>query len=163
MKLKLFVIGVFAALIIVPTACRVSKIGGYYSYKTECISTELDGSQTVKAWGSGRNRTDAIEQAKKNAVKEILFLGVTSGQVACHTDPIIRELNAEDKYKDYFSKFFADGGPYKSFITDKDGNDLHYEVLKERQKRADQETYAVIIRVLSSDLKQKMITDGIIK
>ena len=43
------------------------KGAGNYTYDTECIGVEGDGSQTVKGWGSGRNREDAVEQAKKMA------------------------------------------------------------------------------------------------
>ena len=42
-----------------------SSTAGYINYKAECLGTELDGSMTLKAWGSGRNNSDAVEQAKK--------------------------------------------------------------------------------------------------
>ena len=41
------------------------KISGNYSYKTECLGVEGDGTQTLLSWGAGRNRLDAVEQAKK--------------------------------------------------------------------------------------------------
>ena len=34
--------------------------------------------RTLRAWGRGKNRTDAIEQAKKNAVRDVLFKGVAA-------------------------------------------------------------------------------------
>ena len=43
------------------------------AYQTECISVEQDGSQTLRVFGKGRNRSDAMEQAKKDAVYEVLF------------------------------------------------------------------------------------------
>ena len=48
------------------------------SEQTECISVEQDGSQTLRVWGKGRNRVDAVEQAKKNAVYEVLFTDHTA-------------------------------------------------------------------------------------
>ena len=38
-----------------------------YDNETECAGVEGDGSQTVIAWGNGRNRFDAMEQAKKRS------------------------------------------------------------------------------------------------
>ena len=40
----------------------------FEKFETECLGIEGDGSQTLRAWGTGRNRADAVEQAKKNAV-----------------------------------------------------------------------------------------------
>ena len=49
------------------------QIAGNYNYETECLGVELDGSQTLRAWGSGRNRSDAVEQAKKNGIRDVMF------------------------------------------------------------------------------------------
>lgn len=48
----------------------------YYEYEVECLGVELDGSQTLRIWGVGRNKKDAVEQAKKNAVRIVLFKGM---------------------------------------------------------------------------------------
>jgi len=73
------------------------------------------------------------------------------------------EVNAQQKTEAYFNTFFADGGPYKQYITSQDGSDLHFEVIKTRKKAGSQKTYRVIIRVLSPKLKQKLIEDKILK
>ena len=39
----------------------------------ECLGVEHDGSQTLRASGSGRNKRDALEQAKKNAVMASMY------------------------------------------------------------------------------------------
>ena len=54
------------------TAQRNSNIG-YYTIESECLGSELDGSITLRAWGTGRNRFDAVDQAKKNALREVIF------------------------------------------------------------------------------------------
>ena len=38
-----------------------NKIAAYYSYDTECIAAETDGTQILKAWGDGTNKNEAIE------------------------------------------------------------------------------------------------------
>ena len=78
----------------------------YYEYDAECLGVELDGSQTLRIWGVGRNKKDAVEQAKKNAVRTVLFKGIHGGLSGCNTKPVILEVNAEEKYEDYFNAFF---------------------------------------------------------
>ena len=139
-----------------------NKISGNYTYETECLGVELDGSQTLKTWGSGKNRADAVEQAKKNAVRDVLFKGISKGKNECNQKPVIFEINAQEKYEDYFNKFFADGGAYKEFISMKDESIIPM-LFKDRKKAADyQEMYGVIVRVLRAELKKKMIADKIL-
>jgi hypothetical protein len=141
---------------------KQKKSAGYYEYEIECLGVEGDGSQTVRSHGKGRNREDAIEQAKKNAVKDILFTGVTKGNSECNMKPVLFNPNAREKFEDYFNAFFADGGPYKEFITSEDGSDMHSEVRKNRSQAGSQEDYAVVVRVQRAKLKERMIQDKII-
>ncbi|TXB66090.1 hypothetical protein FRY74_05835 [Vicingus serpentipes] len=139
------------------------SMSGAYTYETECMGTEMDGSQTLKAWGNGRNREDAIEQAKKQGVSDVLFKGIRSGRTECNSKPVLFEVNIREKKEDYFNAFFADGGPYKEFITGEDGSDMHFTVVQGRKKSGDQVTYGVTIRVQRAKLKERMIQDGIMK
>jgi hypothetical protein len=138
------------------------KIAGNYGYKTECMGVEGDGSETVKAWGNGRNRSDAVEQAKKNAIRDIIFYGLIEGKQECKQRPLILEVNAQEKNEDYFNKFFADGGDFKNFISLKDER-LYNKMSRDRKKGRESVTNGFIVRVLRSELKQKLIADGIIK
>ena len=45
----------------------------------KCMGVELDGSQTLRVLGYGRNRSDAKEQAMKNAVWAVVFDGIREG------------------------------------------------------------------------------------
>lgn len=164
MKTKILILLISAFFIqISDSKCQKNKAAGFYEYKTECMGAELDGSQTLKAWGSGRNRSDALEQAKKNAVRDVLFKGIKEGQAGCKTMPLIVEVNAQEKYEDYFNVFFTDGGEYDNFVSSKDGSKYHINVVKNRKKAGSQETYSVIIRVLRSQLKMKLIADKILE
>lgn len=151
------------ALLLICSCNPQKQIGGNYTTESECMGTEMDGSQTLKSWGAGRNRSDAIEQAKKNAVRDVLFKGIRNGKAECNLKPVLVEVNAQERHEDYFFKFFADKGPYKEFITGEDGSDLHFSVIEGRTKAGDQETYAVVVRVQRAKLKAQMITDKIIK
>lgn len=138
------------------------KIAGNYIYKTECMGVELDGSYTLKAWGNGRNRADAVDQAKKNAIRDVIFNNILEGKQDCARKPLINEVNAQDKYEDYFNKFFTDGGEYINFISLKDER-IGEKISRDRKKARESVTNGLIVRVLRSELKTKLIADGIIK
>lgn len=138
------------------------QIAGSYSQPIECMGIELDGSQTLKAWGVGNNKADAVEQAKKNAVNEVLFKGILNGKAECNTKPVVFEVNARERHEDYFNKFFADGGAYKDFISLKD--EPRFPLKKKDKKVGIKEVeFGVVVRVLRAELKNKMIADKILK
>ena len=136
------------------------NISGNYAKETECLGVEMDGSQTVKAWGFGNGKNDAVEQAKKTAVRDVLFKGIRSGKDECNQKPVINEVNAREKYEDYFNKFFADGGAYTKFINMKD--ETIKIGAKDRKSATDGTQYGVVVRVLRAELKAQMVTDKIL-
>ncbi len=143
------------------TSCRTSipSTHVFNNYQTECLGVELDGSQTLRVWGKGKNKADAIEQAKKNAVRDVLFKGITSGSGECEQRPLLTEVNAQERYQYYFNVFFKDGGDYKNYISlsdKKSGSNIGAD-------ESSQSIYGVVVRVLRSELKQRLITDQIIK
>jgi hypothetical protein len=158
MKILAIIISVF-----IFCSCNPQKrIAGNYNYKSECLGVELDGSQTLKAWGSGRNRFDATEQAKKNAVRDVLFNGIREGKQECDAKPVVLEINAQEKHEEYFNKFFSDNGEYKNYVSLKDER-IEQKVLRDRKGARNGVTQGLVVRVLRSELKQKMKQDGIIK
>lgn len=162
MKYLIYTKTLFLISIVLISCNSQKKIAGNYSYKTECLGIEMDGSQTVKAWGNGRNRFDAIEQAKKNAVNDVLFNGIYEGKQDCEKRPVVAEVNARQKYEAYFNKFFADGGEYKKYVSLRDER-IGQKVSRDRKGARQSVTHGVVVRVLRAELKQKMIEDGILK
>ena len=118
----------------------------------------MDGTQTLRVWASGRNRTHAIEQAKKKAVYDVVFTGINAGSGECNAYPVIDEANARKKYEEYFDLFFTDGGAYSQYVS------------TENQKRSaiDQfkgdgtVMFGVIVTVNRSALYQRFVNDNII-
>ncbi|GHV34819.1 hypothetical protein FACS1894178_3090 [Bacteroidia bacterium] len=150
-------------LVLSLTACKTS-VNARYDYKSECLGVELDGSQTIKSWGKGRYLKDATDQAKKNAVRDVVFQGILDGQVGCNQRPLVTEVNAAEKYEAYFNKFFADGGEYTNFVSLKDEKiGQHFIIRKAKFRDGDNSVYSVVVRVLRDELKAKLISDGIIK
>lgn len=135
------------------------SIGAYYTYEIECMGSELDGSETVLSWGTGKNKTDGVEQAKKNAVRAILFKGIRSGKDECSKRALLLEVNAEEKYQYYFNTFFKDGGEYKKYVSQEDTrrNSIKGEATTQQEK------YGIVVRVLRSELRDRLINDNILK
>ena len=143
-------------------AQRNSNIGRY-TIETECLGVEKDGSVTLRAWGTGRNRFDAVDQAKKNAVRDVLFKPTRNGSSDCNPHPLVPEVNAEMKYEDYFNRFFSDRrGSYKKFCSGKDER-ISNKIFRRGMGDSKMVTYSVIVRVLRSELKEQLREDGIIK
>jgi hypothetical protein len=154
----------FVLIIVSMYACTPQRMaaGNYNTYKTECLGVEGDGTQTLLSWGQGRNRFDAVEQAKKNAVKDVIFKGINYGKGSCETRAIVNEVNAEQKYEDYFVKFFADKGPYLNFVSMKDER-IDDKITRDRQGASKDVTNSVVVMVNRYALKQKLMEDNILK
>lgn len=149
-----------ATVLVALTSCGAKKSQAYYDYATKIIATELDGSYTLRAFGKGRNAADAYKEAQKQAVYDVLFNGVQSADSKVQPlRPVMLEVNAKDKYADYFNVFFADGGEFEKFCS-----------LKERRwgtsnfKRTDAQSMAeVTVCVFRAKLIEKLKADNILK
>lgn len=158
MKLNKILIGSFLAGIITLGSCSTTKsTSANYTQKTECIRTELDGTHSLRAWGNGKDKRSAIENAKRNALSDVIFKGITEGKIACNLNPLLLAVNAQLKNEVYFNTFFAKNGSYNDFIS-------ATKELKSFTVKVDQSvTYGIEVRILLPILKQKLISDGILK
>lgn len=155
------------ALVALTATCsfaqKKGKLAGEYKYETECMGVEGDGSQTLKAWGTGNSKNDAVEQAKKNAVSDVLFKGVRNGKQECEVKPVLNEVNAREKYEEYFNKFFTDDGAYKEFVSMNDEPiNVTGKAVADRKQMTDGVRYGVIVQIRRAELKQRMIKDNIL-
>lgn len=149
-------------MVLIFAQCKTTT-PSFYNYNTQCLSVELDGSQTLKAWGKGRSWKDAADQAKKNAVRDVIFKGILDGSDECKVKPLLMEVNAEEKYEAYFAAFFKDGGDYKNFVSLKDERIDRHIIRDKEFRNKDQSIYSVVVRVLRKDLEEKLIQDNILK
>lgn len=159
MKMKNVYIIIVVSCIFVLTGCKSTSTSSFVSYETTCLGVENDGSQTLRAWGTGRNRSDAVEQAKKNAVNDVIFKGIISGSEGCNMRPLVTEVNARERYEEYFDRFFMDGGEYKKYVSSEDEKNNS----KVSQKNKIGAKYGVTVRVLRNELKSRLKNDGVIK
>lgn len=159
--MKKYLVGLSAMLLLAGVGCskKLADTGSYFRSGTEYLNSEGDGSITVRAYGMGKTREDAIEQACKNAVHDVLFKGVLTPENTILSRPLIREINAQEKYQYFFNPFFADGGQYRRFVSLEDRRPKS----DGRQANSVQQRYAVTVRVLRAELQQYLIEHHIVK
>lgn len=160
---KLGLIALFVVALSV-SSCKtkytdISSEYAFAKFETECLGVELDGSQTLRVWGTGKDKADAIEQAKKNAVRDVIFKGINAGTGECNKKPLLLEVNAQEKYEYYFNAFFKDGGAYKKYVTSEDEN----KTSRIRAEHSTQDNYGIVVRVKRAELRQRLIDDNILK
>jgi len=158
MKKNLLYIG-FAAMLAMSSCAEQKQLNSSYTYKTECLGVEFDGSQKVVAYSGKRNREDAIEEAKKVALREILFSGLREGKPDCDVKPILNEANAYANHEEYFIRFFNSAyKTYALYIEERAG-----QKAKQQQKVKDvAQSTGYVLKINRPELKKKMIADGIL-
>lgn len=144
------------------TSCKtptgISNEYGMTAFETQCLGVDGDGTQTLRVWGNGNNRGEAIEQAKRNAVRDVIFKGITAGNGECNKKPLVNEVNAAQKYESYFNSFFSKGGAYNKYV-----------VLDEKRtsriksKNSTREAWGVVVTIDRAQLRQRLIEDNILK
>lgn len=140
--------------------CGVKSSQAYYSYDSKIISSEKDGTYNIRACGRGRNAVVAYEEAKKQAVYDVVFNGVVSGNSQINSlRPLMTDMNAKEKYEDYFNAFFADKGAYAQFASLKDRRILSSDWNRNKMQVLAQ----VSVTVDRAALKKKLIEDNILK
>lgn len=140
-----------------------NKIAGNYNFDVECLGSELDGSLTLKVWGNGRNRIDAVDQAKKNALYVVIFKGITGNQSPCILKPLVTEVNAEEKHQTYFQHFFSEKSrTYLKFIAMRDAS-LGKTLFRKKVNNIRGVSYGVVVRVLIPELEKELIDNEIIR
>lgn len=143
------------------SSCHVSykATATYADSPTKFLKLEGDGSITVRASARGKNYTDSWEQAGKRAVRDIIFKGVDVPGNSFMSKPLVTEVNAEEKYQDFFNVFFTDGGDYSKFISSVDRR-----AASSVETKADAVVkHTITVRVLRAELKQYLVENGIIR
>lgn len=147
------------ALLLASAGAMGQRASSLSDTQVTLLSLELDGSQTLRVSGLGRNLSDAKEQAKKNAVYAVIFQGIASSQPANNQRPLLTEVNAHERYEDYFNAFFTDGGEYLKYVSLDDTKKRSKQKIKNKVGMK----YTMTVRVKRSELKARLKADGVLK
>ncbi|MDR3180689.1 MAG: hypothetical protein LBT61_02020 [Prevotellaceae bacterium] len=88
-----------------------------WRYEIEPVATGVQGTYQIKVWSYSKDPNVAAEQAKKNAVHGVIFKGIAGTQRLQSQKALVTDSNMEEKRKDFFESFFADGGAYMKFVN----------------------------------------------
>ncbi len=124
-----------------------------------CEGTELDGSQLVRSYGSGKNARDAKKQLEKNAMRDVLFNGIRDGKEGCSLAPLVNDPNAREKHKKYFNRFFSDGGQYKRYVK---MNDSPGQTTKRYKGEGKTKLWTKIVTINMVKMEKELMQEGII-
>ena len=162
MKNTTIVILCISIFSIIGCKSKIDTISGYYDYETECVSVDRSGYQTVKAWGIGLDEKEAIMNARRRAVDDILFKGIRGGNSLCDMRPIISNPNKRRDNVNYFRRFFDANGPFENYAGVPDENWLRRK-MKVNKKNEGRLAYEIIIEVDLDGLRDQMKRDNLIQ
>lgn len=149
-------------LMVMSCKSKIDTISGYFDYETECVSVNRSGMQTVKAWGIGMTEKDAILNARRRAVDDVLFKGIRGGISSCNVRPIISNPNTKINQENYFNRFYAPNGDFEKYAGLPDENWLRQK-LKVNKKSEGKLAYEIIIEIDTGGLKEHLRNDNIIQ
>ncbi len=128
-----------------------------YNYEIQFLRTGVEGTELFKVYTYCKKEKDCFEYAKMDAVKAIMFKGIPGSGMQ---RPMITEVGAEDKFRDFFKEFFKEGGKYLNYVAiSNDGSISDDDRLKVGKKLK----IGVILSVQKANLRKELEAAGIIK
>jgi hypothetical protein len=133
-----------------------------WRYDLECEGIAKQGSKLVKVWSYSKNPKHAISSGMKNAVHGIIFKGYAGGSQGCTSlKPLVKSAETEEKFKEFFDKFFLDGGEYLKYVSAAtDGSIAPGDRLKISRREY---KIGVIVNIQFDQLRKRLESEGIIK
>jgi hypothetical protein len=151
-KISLLIIAVLLKLI---TFAQSDPDG--YNYEVQYLRTGVEGTELFKVYTYCKKEKDCFIEAKAAAVKAIMFKGIPGSGLQ---RPMITEVGAEDKFRDYFKEFFKEGGKYLNYVSiSNDGSIADEDRLKVGKKLK----IGVIVSVQKANLRTELEAAGIVK
>ena len=86
--------------------------------RTTIIRSGYDGKVTIRVKGEGRTVAQAKEQAKRNAVRELLIDGIAGNATYPSIKPLVGKKGYEE-HEAYFQSMYS-GNRWKKFVSDAD-------------------------------------------
>lgn len=84
------------------------------AYEVSCDQVGVQGVQILQVFSVARKPDEAIRESRRNAVRAMVFRGVSSA--ACNVPPLIRPPEFTRKADRFFDTFFKEGGQYLSYV-----------------------------------------------
>lgn len=135
---------------------KADKDTEQFRYEIECAGNAIQGTYLVKVWTYSKKASVAENQCRKNAVHGVIFKGYGGGQGCVSQRPMANQPGIENQFKDYFDRFFANGGEFQKYASIMEGTTETVKVGREYK-------VGVVVSVRKDDLRKALEAAGIIK
>ncbi|MBC3756972.1 hypothetical protein H7U19_01055 [Hyunsoonleella sp. SJ7] len=141
---------------------KANKDTEIWRYDLVCEGIAKQGSKLVKVWSYSKNPKHAISRGMKNAVHGIIFKGYAGGGQGCTSQsPLVKSADTEEKFKEFFEAFFADGGEYLKYVSSAtDGAIAPGDRLKVSKREY---KIGIIVNIQFAQLRKRLEDEGIIR
>ena len=157
--MKKISIYLFILAAVILAGCGVKRSQAYYDQPSLVLSANYDGSYVIRVQVRSRNAPMSFADAQRKAVKEVIFNGVKGGSNGVSDlKPLCFDMNAQEKYEDYFNAFFQDKGEWENYVSIK-GQRI---ITNDYQRTISQTVSTMNVTVERAALKRKLQADGII-
>ncbi len=140
-------------------SCSRRTTSAYYKWETIFIKSADNGSEVYKHFAVGSNKSESVSQSEIDVLKEIIFKGVAS---APNPRPLVYDVNAEEKYRNYFESFFKEGGDYIKYVELYRNGNLNNSDRIKTGKRHDRKMKGMEITVKKASLRKTLENANII-
>ena len=150
---------VLCTLVLSLASCGAKRSQAFYDQPSRVLSADYNGTYVVRTQVRSKDAVTAFYDAQRKVVKEIIFDGIqAANNGVSDLKPLCLDMNAQEKYEDYWNAFFSDGGPWKQFTSYSKRRVVTTRY--ERDGRQMVETGTVTVD--RAGIKQKLQEDGII-
>lgn len=133
-----------------------------WRYDIECEGIAKQGAKLVKVWSYSKNPKHAIASAMRNAVHGMIFKGYAGGGQGCTPmQPLVKDIETEEKFKKFFDDFFDEGGDYLKYVSAAtDGSIGPGDRLKVSRREY---KIGVVVNVMTDQLRKRLEKENIIR
>ena len=148
-----------AAAMVLFAGCGAKRSQAYYDQPSQLLSVNYDGTYVIRTQVRARNAAIAFTDGQRKVMDEVIFKGVkAASNGVSDLKPLCFDLNAKEKYEDYFQVFFRDGGEWTKYASLKDKR----TATTRYQRDGRQMVETVTVTIDRAALKKKLQEDGII-
>lgn len=126
-------------------------------YEVQFVRTGLEGTILFKVFSYGKNEKVCLENAKRNAIKAVIFTGIPGSdlQKPLATDPASVEV-----HKDYFNTFFQESGKYMQYVSVSTDGSIN---ANDRMRVGKLLKIGFVVSVQKASLRKELERAGVVK
>lgn len=113
MKKAILVVGFMFLFLGCKSKLKTRELGAY-TYKTSAVSI-IDSKLLVTSFGQGKTKEECLNNAIVTALKDVVFNGIMDGNPNTKQPPVLRKVNAEKTYGEFFNSFTSESGKYRDY------------------------------------------------